>query len=106
MVSVETELAEVTVSVLVDGLRQLCPQGKTLHGVGDECVSEHVGDEVEIFWFDVGGSPEIVVSQLRGFPGRLNVGTLNRDVEQNTRRYDGPQGPVRGESGARGSGGD
>ena len=68
MVNIESILAEVRVSVLVDSLRQLCPHGKTLHGVGDECVSEHVGDEVEIFWFDVGSSPEIVVSKLRGFP--------------------------------------
>ena len=68
LVNVETELAEVTVSVLVDSLRQLGPHGKTLHGVGHECVSEHVGDEVEIFWFDVRSSPEIVVSKLSGFP--------------------------------------
>ena len=68
LVGVETELSEVAVSVLVDSLRQLCPLCKTLHGVGDKCVSEHVGDQVEILWSDVGGSAEIVVSQLRGFP--------------------------------------
>ena len=68
MVNIETELSKVSVSVLVDSLGQLGVLYKTLHGVGDKGVSKHVGDDVEIFWSDVGGSSEVVISKLRGFP--------------------------------------
>ena len=53
MVNIETVLAEVRVSVLVDSLRQLGSLSETLHGVSDKSVSEHVGDDVEILWSDV-----------------------------------------------------
>ena len=68
MVNIESILAEVRVSVLVDSLRQLGSLSETLHGVSDKSVSEHVGDDVEILWSDVRGPPEVVISQLRGFP--------------------------------------
>ena len=68
LVNIETELSQVSVSVLVDSPRQLGVLYKTLHGVCHKGVSKHVGDDVEIFWSDVGGSSEVVISKLRGFP--------------------------------------
>ena len=68
LVNIETVLAKVRVSVLVDSLRQLGLLSETLHGVSDKSVSEHVGDDVEILWSDVRGSSEVIISQLRGFP--------------------------------------
>ena len=62
LVNIETELSEVSVSVLVDSLGQLGLLYKTLHGVSHKGVREHVRDDVEVLRSDIRCSSEIIVS--------------------------------------------
>ena len=102
LVSVEAVLAEVTVPVLVHGLRLLGVLHQTLHSVSHEGIGEHIRNDVKVFLHEVNlyfvlftvlrheyphrsyiiCSSQVVVSQLGGFPGGLYGGTLHGNVEQ------------------------
>ena len=66
----------VRIDVLKDRLRLASILDKALHGVGDESVSEHVGDIVKVLGNNVGGATEVELSQLARLIGKKDSHTV------------------------------